>query len=1668
MTDQSSSSSASPSTSPDDDVFTVWKDDQANHAFIKSHLPVWYSAASKELRAALRKSQLFSLFSRRELKPLHRKLMSVTAFAEPLLEKALIKTFDLRLDLHKNDLVTVHSQTFLGMDQRRPFRQSLLHAALQNFEAFEAQEGGFERGAALLPDDGLQLQLVAGTGVNGRYPRFRYRYSGIIGIKPAQFAAMCRSLDLGALYQNHLNSIFKPTALPGQSAEELASEVAGKFQRGEQDSVQVLAHIALMKNQISQSAYEMLLALTSPGSTPLWGAEAVRHCWLRLLDSVGEHGDMLFGAMLIEPDREDDGALPCVVYMPGEPEHPLKEYESFKAFADTLRRKLSVQAYQQYFRRFIGLREHQRFFERLNERLTPLRALDGNPLSRGLHGRVFDPQAELSLEKFAYTPAPFQMLYEHLLLKTYGDSQVLAVSTDEEDQKSRMRRLHAYESSGLDLLNIASFFIPILGAAMAVVAVEQVLSDIFVGVIEWRDGEIDEALTHLFEAAENIALAGAMGVAAASASSVASGSSAFIENLVSIKLKNGQSRLWKPDLAPFQQNLALPNWVMASAEGRVEVDGKTYLPIAGKLYQVNFDSALKKWRLLHPADAGAYSPILSHNDAGAWRHEGENPMAWDLHTLFKRLHPGFDAIPERTIDRIIAVTRADETLLRQVHVENVKPPALLIDSILRFQIEDGLEQFMTAMHSGNLQDIRRPHIDLYLELLTVLPGWPQRRLVRLLDAKGTVFKVFGKAEATLPAVDLKYLPGQMDDVITSVLDALTPAEKDTLLGDYNPRRQSQSDRLAWQIAEVASERRGFLRALINPVDTVSDGAPVTLIKRYFPAIPTVVAREIVESASVQEVTQMSVSSRLPLRIAEQAREHQQQLRLNRVNEGFFFKGSDHPDIATAGFRLLPRLPGWPEHLALDIREGNFSGELLDSVGNRQTATLRWVLVKSGERYQAFDSMGNMIDAGNHSFFEALLQALPADTRVAIGLSRKASEQELREALGAIAVVQRDEVATALGMQAIKPGFKAPQRLADGRIGYPLSGRIRRLFARFGLGASSHSAELAVKTLFPGMDEAEVRTFIDDLRAEFTGRSSEVRAYVRGRIRALELECQQLESTLERWLEMRSEARIRGDVIQFVMAEDKRAAAARIRNCWRRLTDMHYSERGRFLGYTLDLSHLTVGELPALTARFDHVTSLLLNDIGLTTEEVNSFLGQFSNLREVYLKGNELTSVPEALTAHLELAQLSLRGNPLYLDQASVVRLQRFSHLRALNLNYCPIGPRLDLSGMRRLVRLNIRATGIVALPAGLVDCVHLVSLDARNNQIVDIPEATFIDARAIFRRIQLHDNPLSEQTRQRAQRIFSDEARQTMGLTHYRAHGQVSLSPFSSWLPGLPAENRSARFAVWNDLLAEQGSADFFRVLGDLTTSADYRDSPQRLAQRVWTVIDAATAHSALRDELFILAAHPQTCSDGVMLVFNNVEVRVLVFKATALARVGAQENELFELARGLERLDEIEKIARDDIAFRSIGDPLLDHAEVRLAYRIGLAQRLKLPLQPSGMLFSRLAGVTEEAINTAEQHVLHREKTPAFFEAMIARDFWMEYLEKHYATRFEPVQAPFHERLNDLDDRAYATLRTDEYMAQIELIQKERADATNQLGLQLTRQIASSIAVGKVSSVRR
>lgn len=73
--------------------------------------------------------------------------------------------------------------------------------------------------------------------------------------------------------------------------------------------------------------------------------------------------------------------LPCVVYMPGHPLHPLKQYPSPASFYVSLRRELQDFAFHTYFNRFIALRQRQS----LN-----VAALGCEVLQQGLRGHLVD------------------------------------------------------------------------------------------------------------------------------------------------------------------------------------------------------------------------------------------------------------------------------------------------------------------------------------------------------------------------------------------------------------------------------------------------------------------------------------------------------------------------------------------------------------------------------------------------------------------------------------------------------------------------------------------------------------------------------------------------------------------------------------------------------------------------------------------------------------------------------------------------------------------------------------------------------------------------------------------------------------------------------------------------------------------------------------------------------------------------------------------------------------------------------------------------------------------------------------------------------------------------------------------------------------------------------
>jgi hypothetical protein len=155
----------------------------AHADFIKTQLPTWLVEAAADIRAALRDSLLKSNQSRHQLRAILARIQSPEAFALPLLEKALKSEYLTLLNAKTSILVREWKAShLLGLlhTHARTTEQSLLEAALQNFEASEAQDDGMDAGSGIF-----------NTSPSGRIDTLQ---------SPTLFAGFCRRLDLGEKY----------------------------------------------------------------------------------------------------------------------------------------------------------------------------------------------------------------------------------------------------------------------------------------------------------------------------------------------------------------------------------------------------------------------------------------------------------------------------------------------------------------------------------------------------------------------------------------------------------------------------------------------------------------------------------------------------------------------------------------------------------------------------------------------------------------------------------------------------------------------------------------------------------------------------------------------------------------------------------------------------------------------------------------------------------------------------------------------------------------------------------------------------------------------------------------------------------------------------------------------------------------------------------------------------------------------------------------------------------------------------------------------------------------------------------------------------------------------------------------------------------------------------
>ncbi len=592
------------------------------------------------------------------------------------------------------------------------------------------------------------------------------------------------------------------------------------------------------------------------------------------------------------------------------------------------------------------------------------------------------------------------------------------------------------------------------------------------------------------------------------------------------------------------------------------------------------------------------------------------------------------------------------------------------------------------------------------------------------------------------------------------------------------------------------------------------------------------------------------------------------------------------------------------------------------------------------------------------------------------------------------------------------------------------------------GVAQPSLHAQVESLYPGFTSQQTADFIAGMRAN--GTSIEIQ------LARLSMDFQSLDRSLERWVNGPMSWRPVTETHSIpVSSLSRRQAAEIIKRCWQRQTPVTGTLARHLNGYALDLSGLVIGDLPYLPGDFSHVTAINVARTYMSQQSVSALVSKCPGLSWLNAENNFLSVIPAGIRNLRQLTRLTLANNRIVLTGDMMQTLSGLRNLRLLNLERNPIGPLLDVSAMPQLLNLFLRGTGLVEAPVGVFEIPGLVALDLRGNQITTLPEA-FFEMPGAADHTLLDGNPLSIGTRIRIGTVGGP-----MVFTEVADNVEF-------WLAQTPALERVHRRELWELFWSQLHAADFFEIISRLQGSADFSLSRAAVTQRVWDLLEAGAQDEALRTRLIAMAAFPETCVDGASVIFSNMELEVLVSQARSLAGAGREGPQLLKLLRGLFRLEEVDGIARMDAAAR-IG--FTEDVEVQLAYRVGLASRLELPIKSRTMQFSTSADVTADALNRAEQTVLSRETPEELTAFAIKRDFWIEHLKRQYADEVLACQRATAIRMEALDDLHSVRPMTDAvYKREADAIMLQRQVDEEQLMTQLTQaELAGGPAANEV-----
>jgi hypothetical protein len=1533
---------------------------------LKRQIPAWLLEAPENVRTALYKSLKASYRSRSAAREEMSAFKSPENYCSPLLAKAMSDKLGKPLQVEGVVFQHVRStSSLLGLRKKLvlPINRDLLTAACENFEASETKAQNYHDSSLIYIPEQI-------TG----------RANDILSIQPHEFAQLCRTLDLGKSYQGHVTALFGTASQTG-SLQETSLVYA-------RDRFEVERHVAYLQKHISTDVYEMLNAVRERQPTITLGSNTLGLQRLEMLDTQ-LHGPMFIGPVSEHKDED----YRCVVYLPGDPLHPLKEYASFTHFEVELSKRLRDAEYLRFFKRFIRLQDRSGFVTALSERLLSLRhpSLPADKAYAAITG--------VDLRE-AQKHDMFLAMFQQHAEQVRADARLLVVPTDDEDEKTRLARLETYKVIGLNTMLFVASFVPVIGEILLAVAGYQLLKTIYEGLSSWAAGEQEQATDYLFDTLENLIVMAtlAAGGKVVGAAYRAVRASEFVLRLRTVPIAPGVLRLWNADLSAYRLRHRLPRNIRVDARGLVWQHNARYLRIGKDHYAVHPRQNSDAWEVQHPRLSGRYSPVLETNGVGAWRHDSELAEDWNLLTLFRRLGYRQEEVPDAQALQILAAIGVDEQPLRQLFVEPRRPMAILADTVRRFRADTAVNQF--------IQQIRDPltaytaDADLQLSLLVADAKWPKELAVSVVDILGSELQRYGRASAT-QTLKLPQALVDKGEFHAALVTALDTQQRSRLLGEGLSDQASQVARLTELIADSAGRSR---LELFNRLDRRTDRLAepnAEPVRKAFAGLPASVADELALNADAGEWQELE-SDKLPLRLAEEARRYAQVVRLNRAYDGLYLDAANGLGSDLVVLDALANLPGWPDDVSIEIVEWAVPSEERAKIGTAN-APQRIYIEAFRDRYEAFD--GNDQALASHPartralFFQTLWESLPVHARKALGVETNDGGVGLRQKITSLALQRRAAFARLLEDNTLRAGYRSPMGLADRLVERSVWLTEPPPDAR---PAWSPVLIRRARELFPSHSLTQIKHFLMTLERD------EVLA-----IRTLESLRQQyltLRNTLEQWVHRETHYQLDEGPRRTVPRHSKARAAQAILRAWRRESDAAWQASQMLYGLTLDAQPL--GELPVLVGDFRHIGALEMNNVGASAG-LNAFLHNFINLHALSLTGNGLTRVPQAIAAMPRLTQLDLSNNRILLTADAATQLGAKEHLQSLNLSFNPaLGRVPNVTGLRRLRHLALRGTGISQWPVGVDALAELQTLDLRDNRIATLPASLFKARPELNRGTNVDGNPLSVASLQTIS-AYQQSSGISLGVITADYIDPPSLLPRSDaqgaqWVAGLSSADVERMQLTWSALAAYPTSRDFFLVLEQLRNTADYTRQHSLLATRVWHVLQAAAEDDDLRNSLFRIARLGRVSASDSTRVFSDLEVRVLSYRAVVAARTGAQslEGELVRLLRGLFRLQEVERQASIEIGSRALSGSISRQQalELSLIYRVRLAQRLDLPAQPRAITVQLDVEVSEEQLEKAYGEVAKAENTPALLAWINQQGFWTEYLHTTYQQQFVGV----------------------------------------------------------------